>query len=48
MSADEDVRWSWGRCKGAWGDVTVIRKCDSYQGDVKGVRKVARSVVRKM
>ena len=28
------------RCKGAWGGVTVVRKCDSQQGGVKGIRKV--------
>ena len=28
------------KCTRAWGGVTVVRKCDSHQGDVKGVRKV--------
>ena len=28
------------RCKGAWGGATVVRKCDSHQGGVKGIRKV--------
>ena len=26
-----------GRCKGAWACVTVVRKCDSHQGGVKGM-----------
>ena len=25
-----------GRCKGAWAGVTVVRKCDSHKGGVKG------------
>ena len=28
---------SWGRCKGAQRGVTVVRKCDSHQGGVKGM-----------
>ena len=37
MSGDGDVSWSWGRCNCACGGVTVVRKCDSYQGGVKGM-----------
>ena len=34
--------WSWRRCTGAWGGVTVVRECDSHQGGVKGTRKVCQ------
>ena len=27
---------------GAWGDVTVVRECESHQGGVKGIRKVCK------
>ena len=26
--------------KGAWGGVTVVRKCDSHEGGVKGIKNV--------
>ena len=29
-----------GRCKESWVGVTVVRKCGSNQGGVKGIRKV--------
>ena len=29
-----------GEVYGASGGVTVVRKCDSHQGSVKGIRKV--------
>ena len=29
-----------GRCKGDWGGVTVIRKCDNLHGVVTGTEKV--------
>ena len=25
------------KCTGAWGGVTVVRKCNSHQGGVKGI-----------
>ena len=28
-----------GELSGAWGGVTVMRKCDSHQGGVKSIRK---------
>ena len=31
------MRCSLEKCTGAWGGVTVVRKCDSHQGGVKGV-----------
>ena len=35
-----------GRCKGAWAGVTVVRKCDSHKGGVKGNRKVCQLMER--
>ena len=26
-----------GGCKGAWGGVTIVRKCDSHQRIIKGL-----------
>ena len=33
---------SWGRLKGAWGDVTVVGKYNSHQGSAKCIRKVCQ------
>ena len=35
-----------GRCNGVWKGVTVVRKCDSHQGGVKGIRKVCQLIER--
>ena len=35
-----------GRCKGALGDVIVVRKCDSHLGGVKGIRKMCEFMER--
>ena len=35
-----------GRCRGVSGGVTVVRKCDSHQGDVKYIRKVCQLLER--
>ena len=42
-----------GRCDDHWEDVrrhlegmTVVRKCDSHQGGVKGIRKVCQLIER--
>ena len=35
-----------GRCRGVSGGVTVVRKCDSHQGDVTYIRKVSQLLER--
>ena len=35
-----------GICKGTWGVVTVVRKCDSHQGSVKGIIKMCQCMER--
>ena len=42
MLVDGEVWRSWGRCYGSWGGVTVVRKCNSYQGGVKVIRMVCQ------
>ena len=38
--------WSRRRYTGAWGGVTDVRKCDTHQGGVKGVRKIFQLMER--
>ena len=34
------------KCTGDWGGVTVVMKCDSHQGSVKGIRQVCQLMER--
>ena len=35
-----------GKCVGIWGGVSLVRKSDSHQGGVTGIRKVCQFMER--